>query len=144
MVDFTNRVNGAPFWGFAPGQVCMKSVMPSTSVTWGTPAWNVQYEIAINIYFPFLDMWQLELLDMGMQEMVTDQKPENQTKAVALRAIVDEQGKEVTQPELLNGHGKRIPRDKFGEYTADPVWFWHRKRYAADLNLLRIPNPFMV
>jgi len=24
------------------------------------------------------------------------------------------------------------------------VWFWHRKRYAADLNLLRIPNPFLI
>ena len=137
MVDFTNRVNGAPFWGFAPGQVCMKSVMPSTSVTWGTPAWNVQYEIAINIYFPFLDLWQLEILDAGLQKINTSTNGFEAT-FTPLIAILDDQGKEITQPVPLDGNGQRLPKD------ADPVWFWHRKRYAADLNLLRIPNPFLI
>jgi len=55
-----------------------------------------------------------------------------------LRAILDDQGKEITQPVPLDGNGQKLPKD------ADPVWFWHRKRYAADLNLLRIPNPFLI
>jgi len=72
----------------------------------------------------------------GTQEKVESQT--NAGKKVPLRAIVDEQGREITQPVPLDGKGKKLPEG------ADPNWFWHRKRYEADLNLLRIPNPFLV
>ena len=138
MLDFSNRVNGEPFWGQEPGKVLLKSIMPSTSITWGTPSWNVQYEVAINIYHPFIDLWQLEILDSGMQELIDKQAQGSEEKALPLRAILDEQGKEITQPVPLDGYGKKLPKN------ADPIWLWYRKRYAADLNALRIPNPFFV
>jgi hypothetical protein len=130
MTDFTNRVNGTPFWGQPPGKVLMKSIMPGTSVTWGAPAWQVQYEIAINIYFDFLDLWQLEILDMGMQERSDENGFEHGFyNTTPLKAILDKQGKEVTQPVPLDGKGKKLPE------KGEPIWFWHRKRYEADLNI---------
>ena len=133
MTDFMNRVNALNFWGFAPGKVCMLNVSPSTSITWGTPSWQVQYDIGINLYDD-LDLWQTEILDAGTMERRVDAG----NGRIAIRAILDAQGKEVTEPVPLDDNGMPLPDG------ADPVWHWYRKRYSADLNILKIPNPFLV
>jgi hypothetical protein len=131
--DFENKVNAIPFWGFAPGAVLMKSISPSTSITYGVPSWSVQYEIAINLYSG-IDMWQTEVLDAGTMEIDFIGGPDN---VIRVKAILDAQGKEVTQAVPLNGEGH--PLSEGGA----PVWHWYRKRYVADFNLLKIPNPYM-
>ena len=137
MIEFNNRVNGVEFWGFPPGKICMINISPSTSVTWGAPSWQVQYEIGINLYDD-IDIWQSELLDSGTKERVQVQDSGNNRRFVDAIAILDAQGKEVTEPVPLDGTGHKLPKD------GTPVWNWYRKRFDADLNLLRIPNPFLV
>lgn len=133
-IEFINRVNELEFWGFVPGRVCLLNMSPSTSVSWGAPSWQVQYDIGINPYND-IDLWQTEILNAGFFEKYLDSESSG---VVKIRAILDSQGKEISDPVPLDEHGQKLPDD------GEPVWFWYRSRLSADLNLLNLPNPFLV
>lgn len=133
-----NCVNSMEFWGYPPGRVCLLDMSPTTSVSWGAPSWSVTYDIGVNPYVD-IDIWQQEMLDAGTFErhIVTDEDDEEK-KYVELRAITDVDGKEIETPVKLDGNGKKLPE------VGTPVWLQFRKRMSADLNLLNLPNPFLV
>lgn len=133
VVDFNRRVNSVEFWGYGPGQILIRDIRPTASINYGMPSWNLQYEVAINMEG---SGWDLDILDAGHYERVqTSTSSEGQVGLVPIR---DKNGMEVREPQLLNGAGRLLPEG------SDPVWLWFRKRYTADLNLLRLPNPFLI
>jgi len=131
---YENKVNSETFWEFPPGKVLMMSITPTTSITWDVPVWSVQYEIALNPYSE-LDIFQTEILDAGIKQRVASLSNPGR---IPIESILDEKGLEITKPVPLDGAGYKLPE-------GDPVvWHWYRKRFSADFNLLRIPNPYTV
>jgi len=131
---FMDRVNSRPMWGQPPGQIYMRKIAPGTTVSYGDnyAVWTVNYEVAINLEGTG---WQWELLDAG-RNVISEKAVPGGNRIIKQEPILDATGAAVTDPQLLDGHGKLLPEG------ADPVYLYYDQRYIADLRDLRLPNPF--
>ena len=132
---YMDKVNTQPMWGQSVGQVFMRKIAPSTTRNYGDDAsvWTVNYEVAINIHGTG---WQLEILDAGRNQ-ISDKPVAPGKSVVPLEPINQVGGMEVDSPQLLDGHGKLLPK---GE---EPKYLYYDQRFIADLRELRLPNPFL-
>ena len=143
--DYANRLNSDAFLGVNPGNAKIGRVDADYLVDGNTPYWSVTFEFQFK-----LDEHGFEppVVDKGFQELVT---VPNEDGTTTIRRVemsdktygLDKDGKAVetgiatvSSPQLLDGHGKRIPpAASADEPMPEAVNLWFRRhdtfRFAA-------------
>lgn len=151
-VQYEGAVNSVTFWGLPAYTVMVNEIRPNKTITFSVdpekqsnPAWNVTYEIAVNLYTHGYDAdgqeiygWQTAMLDCGRSEWLDENSVPPWTGPAGFYRVTNEDGLEVDDPIRLNGRGRRLSH-------GEPDVFLRRMLHPlADLNALELPNPFSV
>lgn len=118
--DYGNRVNDAPFWGFAPGRVKCAGIADRKSDTRGTD--GTQYRLVTYVFkvHPDPNGWLTWVLDSGTKYRTSDD-----ANAQILTFVDDNQNPTIGK---LDGTGKKLADG------ADDVNLWFRGNQEADFN----------
>jgi len=109
---YANRVNSDQWYGFAPGCVLCKPIKGKLAVEKGIGFWKVSYEF----HFSF-DGWLESVWDAGLREYIPKkdlaqanaERPKGTPEIKAgYQHLKDDHGTFVTEPQLLNGRGRRL------------------------------------
>lgn len=101
-VDLIDSVNLKAWQGCNPRVVRCIGVDAESAFENGISYWRITYQFALKY-----DTWDLRVLDAGYMER--DYSGESNGGVTKLKKIMDEWGREASDPVPLNGNGRRLP-----------------------------------
>ena len=91
--------------------------------------WRVSYEVHFRP-----DGWRRRIADRGYRELIG----ENADKTAKYQEILDKNNLKVTSPELLNGQGRKLPKDYQDDTGNRAVWLYFEMKKAANWRVLKL------
>ena len=120
--NFSNTVNGSPYFGAAPYTLLMDSIIPHFDGN----IWKVTYNIKERV-----EGWRVKLLDTGYNERLPDG---------SLTPILDDVNTPVSEPAKLDGNGIALEDQTAPGTDVGPYHRYLLTNFAA----LNLPNPFRI
>lgn len=122
--SYKDHINSDPFLGFEAETV--------KCVEYGgefTVEGDFEFYVVTRVFHIRLDGWRKRVLDRGFHEKIG----ETDNNIPILRKFVDDEGNPLTEPQLLNGQGRRL------NSLGDPIWRRHyvnKKRAFAPMGIV--------
>ena len=121
---YINRVNDAPYAGFAEKTIKIGKFSGSPEFIGGYMFYRVIVELVVRA-----DTWKRRCLDQGFRELTTG--------TPGFKAIADDEGQPVTEPVKLDGSGHIL--------AASGTPHWHQFDTKQTANFLLLPiNPLLI